>query len=104
MCVFRSEAWSQILKDDFLSTIIWGVFFPSLSVHDVVCNSVDTLLHKLRFLLAVKARGMRVSKKQENGPVEKNTKLPGKEKTRYSTAGLVPPCPVVKVHRYWAEG
>ncbi|XP_055668855.1 death-associated protein-like 1 [Falco peregrinus] len=30
---------------------------------------------------AVKAGGMRVSKKQVNGPVEKNTKLPGKEKT-----------------------
>ncbi|NXK05704.1 DAL1B protein, partial [Herpetotheres cachinnans] len=42
----------------------------------------------------VKAGGMRVSKKSENGPVEKNAKLPGKEKTRYCTAGLVPPCPV----------
>ncbi|NXG79310.1 DAPL1 protein, partial [Baryphthengus martii] len=31
----------------------------------------------------VKAGGMRVSKKQENGPVEKNAKAPGKEKTRY---------------------
>ncbi|XP_054134516.1 death-associated protein-like 1 isoform X2 [Melozone crissalis] len=30
---------------------------------------------------AVKAGGMRVSKKQENGPVEKNAKLPGKEKS-----------------------
>ncbi|KAM6397488.1 death-associated protein-like 1 [Pluvialis apricaria] len=30
---------------------------------------------------AVKAGGMRVSKKQENGPVEKNAKLRGKEKT-----------------------
>ncbi|KAM6200190.1 death-associated protein-like 1 [Sarcoramphus papa] len=30
---------------------------------------------------AVKAGGMRVSKKQENGPVEKNAKPPGKEKT-----------------------
>ncbi|NXI07599.1 DAL1A protein, partial [Irena cyanogastra] len=30
----------------------------------------------------VKAGGMRVSKKQENGPVEKNAKLPGKEKSR----------------------
>ncbi|NXL48166.1 DAL1A protein, partial [Podilymbus podiceps] len=36
----------------------------------------------------VKAGGMRVSKKQENGPVEKNAKSPGKEKTRYCTAGL----------------
>ncbi|KFP47421.1 hypothetical protein N323_07850, partial [Cathartes aura] len=41
----------------------------------------------------VKAGGMRVSKKQENGPVEKNAKPPGKEKTRYCTAGLVPPAP-----------
>ncbi|NWU65904.1 DAL1B protein, partial [Pterocles burchelli] len=32
----------------------------------------------------VKAGGMRVSKKQENGPVEKNAKSPGKEKTRKS--------------------
>ncbi|NWX76064.1 DAPL1 protein, partial [Alca torda] len=30
----------------------------------------------------VKAGGMRVSKKQEHGPVEKNAKPPGKEKTR----------------------
>ncbi|XP_065493567.1 death-associated protein-like 1 isoform X1 [Caloenas nicobarica] len=30
---------------------------------------------------AVRAGGMRVSKKQENGPVEKNAKPPGKEKT-----------------------
>nr|XP_009930488.1 PREDICTED: death-associated protein-like 1 [Opisthocomus hoazin] len=29
----------------------------------------------------VKAGGMRVSKKQENGPVEKHAKPPGKEKT-----------------------
>ncbi|NWX37320.1 DAL1B protein, partial [Notiomystis cincta] len=35
----------------------------------------------------VKAGGMRVSKKQENGPVEKNAKPPGKEKSRYYTAG-----------------
>ncbi|NXJ35866.1 DAL1B protein, partial [Ciconia maguari] len=48
----------------------------------------------------VKAGGMRVSKKQENGPVEKNAKPPGKEKTRYCTAGLVPPCPIVKVHSH----
>ncbi|NWU57094.1 DAPL1 protein, partial [Dromas ardeola] len=41
----------------------------------------------------VKAGGMRVSKKQEHGPVEKNAKPPGKEKTRYCTAGLVPPAP-----------
>uniref|UniRef100_A0A8D2NZ96 Death associated protein like 1 n=1 Tax=Zosterops lateralis melanops TaxID=1220523 RepID=A0A8D2NZ96_ZOSLA len=33
------------------------------------------------FLLAVKAGGMRVSKKQENGPVVKNAKTPGKEKS-----------------------
>ncbi|NXE24134.1 DAPL1 protein, partial [Ardeotis kori] len=37
----------------------------------------------------VKAGGMRVSKKQENGPVEKKAKSPGKEKTRYCTAGLL---------------
>ncbi|NXT95685.1 DAPL1 protein, partial [Anhinga rufa] len=43
----------------------------------------------------VKAGGMRVSKKQENGPVEKNAKPPGKEKTRYCTTGLVLPCPVL---------
>ncbi|XP_068264390.1 death-associated protein-like 1 [Nyctibius grandis] len=30
---------------------------------------------------AVKAGGMRVSKKQENGPIEKNAKPPGREKT-----------------------
>ncbi|NXS47682.1 DAPL1 protein, partial [Balaeniceps rex] len=42
----------------------------------------------------VKAGGIRMSKKQENGPVEKNAKPPGKEKTRYCTAGLVPPCPI----------
>ncbi|KFW06766.1 Death-associated protein-like 1, partial [Eurypyga helias] len=41
----------------------------------------------------VKAGGMRVSKKQENGPVERNTKPPGREKTRYCTAGPVQPCP-----------
>ncbi|NXW97695.1 DAPL1 protein, partial [Larus smithsonianus] len=48
----------------------------------------------------VKAGGMRVSQKQEHGPVEKNTKPPGKEKTRYCTTGLVPPCPIVshKIH------
>ncbi|NXJ52904.1 DAPL1 protein, partial [Spizaetus tyrannus] len=43
----------------------------------------------------VKAGGMRVSKKQENGPVEKKAKPPGKEKTRYCIAGLVPPCPIL---------
>ncbi|NXC65874.1 DAL1B protein, partial [Anhinga anhinga] len=46
----------------------------------------------------VKAGGMRVSKKQENGPVEKNAKPPGKEKTRYCTTGLVLPCPIVKMN------
>lgn len=54
------------------------------------------------FFLAVKAGGMRVSKKQENGPVEKNAKPPGKEKSRYYTAGPVHPCSIVKVHRQWA--
>ncbi|NXF67014.1 DAL1B protein, partial [Ciccaba nigrolineata] len=34
----------------------------------------------------VKAGGMRVSKKQESGPAEKNAKAPGKEKTRKRTA------------------
>ncbi|NXJ77988.1 DAPL1 protein, partial [Trogon melanurus] len=43
----------------------------------------------------VKAGGMRVSKKQENGPVEKNAKPPRKDKTRYCAAGLVPPCPML---------
>ncbi|NXT70304.1 DAL1A protein, partial [Chaetops frenatus] len=43
----------------------------------------------------VKAGCMRVSKKQENGPVEKNAKSPGKEKSRYYTAGPVHPCPVL---------
>ncbi|NXL78588.1 DAL1A protein, partial [Leptocoma aspasia] len=48
----------------------------------------------------VKAGGMRVSKKQENGPVEKNAKPSGKEKSRYYNAGLVLPCPVMshKIH------
>ncbi|NXN31746.1 DAPL1 protein, partial [Nycticryphes semicollaris] len=41
----------------------------------------------------VKAGGMRVSKKQEYGPVEKTARAPGREKTRYCTAGLVPPAP-----------
>ncbi|NXV87766.1 DAL1A protein, partial [Calonectris borealis] len=45
----------------------------------------------------VKAGGMRVSKKQENRPVEKNAKPPRKEKTRYCTAGLIPSCSIVKV-------
>ncbi|NXQ12259.1 DAL1B protein, partial [Peucedramus taeniatus] len=40
----------------------------------------------------VKAGGMRVSKKQENGPVEKNAKLPGKEKSRYYNACSPLPC------------
>ncbi|NWW27359.1 DAL1A protein, partial [Falcunculus frontatus] len=43
----------------------------------------------------VKAGGMRVSKKQENGPVEKNAKPPGKDKSRYYTAGSVHPCPIL---------
>ncbi|XP_051666377.1 death-associated protein-like 1 isoform X1 [Manacus candei] len=45
---------------------------------------------------AVKAGGMRVSKKQENGPVEKNTKPAGKEKSRYCSAEPAPLCPRVK--------
>ncbi|NXA13226.1 DAL1B protein, partial [Sapayoa aenigma] len=45
----------------------------------------------------VKAGGMRVSKKQEHGPVEKTAKPPGKEKSRYCTAGPVPPCPIVQM-------
>ncbi|NWT59741.1 DAL1B protein, partial [Erythrocercus mccallii] len=48
----------------------------------------------------VKAGGMRVSKKQENGPVEKNAKPPGKEKSRYYNAEPVHPCPVVQVHSH----
>ncbi|NXU46572.1 DAL1B protein, partial [Drymodes brunneopygia] len=43
----------------------------------------------------VKAGRMRVSKKQDNGPVEKNAKPPGKEKSRYYTAGPLHPCPVL---------
>ncbi|NXU00709.1 DAL1A protein, partial [Buphagus erythrorhynchus] len=48
----------------------------------------------------VKAGGMRVSKKQENGPAEKNAKPPGKDKSRYYNAGSVHPCPVMshKIH------
>ncbi|NXM31060.1 DAL1B protein, partial [Oxyruncus cristatus] len=48
----------------------------------------------------VKAGGMRVSKKQENGPVEKTAKPPGKETSRYGTAGPAPFCPIVKVHSH----
>ncbi|NWQ77887.1 DAL1A protein, partial [Columbina picui] len=48
----------------------------------------------------VRAGGMRVSKKQENGPVDKNAKPPGKEKTRYCTAGLVPPPHSVFYHNF----
>ncbi|NWV29137.1 DAL1A protein, partial [Origma solitaria] len=43
----------------------------------------------------VKAGGMRVSKKQENGLVEKNAKPPGKEKSRYYTVGPVCPAPAL---------
>ncbi|NWV68271.1 DAL1A protein, partial [Malurus elegans] len=43
----------------------------------------------------VKAGGMRVSKKQENGPAEKNAKPSGKEKSRYYTVGPLCPCPVL---------
>ncbi|KFV57162.1 Death-associated protein-like 1-B, partial [Tyto alba] len=45
----------------------------------------------------VKAGGMRVSKKQENRPVEKNAKSPGKEKTRLEKlylSQLSPPPPL----------
>ncbi|NWU83627.1 DAL1B protein, partial [Onychorhynchus coronatus] len=45
----------------------------------------------------VKAGGMRASKKQENGPVEKTAKPPGKEKSRYCTAGPAPLCPIVSI-------
>ncbi|NXB47019.1 DAL1B protein, partial [Leucopsar rothschildi] len=48
----------------------------------------------------VKAGGMRVSKKQENGPAEKNAKPPGKDKSRYYNARSVHPCPVVQVHSH----
>ncbi|NXX75733.1 DAPL1 protein, partial [Urocolius indicus] len=49
----------------------------------------------------VKAGGRRVSKRQENGPFERNAKPPGKEKTRYCTAGLIPsaPCCILS-HRF----
>ncbi|KAM7097197.1 death-associated protein-like 1 isoform 2-T2 [Ciconia maguari] len=39
------------------------------------------LLQNNEKCIQIKAGGMRVSKKQENGPVEKNAKPPGKEKT-----------------------
>ncbi|NWW87053.1 DAL1A protein, partial [Rhynochetos jubatus] len=45
----------------------------------------------------VTAGGMGVSKKQANGPVERNAKPPGRGKTRYCTAGPVRPCPVAQV-------
>ncbi|NXK39522.1 DAL1B protein, partial [Piprites chloris] len=45
----------------------------------------------------VKAGGMRLSKKQENGPVEKTAKAPGKEKPRYCTAGPASLCPIAQV-------
>ncbi|NXW75280.1 DAL1B protein, partial [Hirundo rustica] len=45
----------------------------------------------------VKAGGMRVSKKQENGPVEKSARPPRKEKSRYYNAGPVHPCPVAQM-------
>ncbi|KFV64529.1 hypothetical protein N307_03173, partial [Dryobates pubescens] len=43
-----------------------------------------------------KAGGIRVPKKQENRPLEKNAKPPGKDKRRYCTTGLVPSCSRVK--------
>lgn len=61
------------------------------------CVILEVLLLIFHFLLAVKAGGMRVSKKQENGPVEKNAKPLGKDKPRYQCN--VHPCPVVQVHR-----
>jgi len=41
------------------------------------------MLHKLYFLLAVKAAGVRVSKKQEAVPAGTNTRPTGRDKARY---------------------
>nr|XP_030134142.3 death-associated protein-like 1 isoform X1 [Taeniopygia guttata] len=47
---------------------------------DGLCDQ-DFFIHSIIYYRDVKAGGMRVSKKQENGPVEKNAKLLGKEKS-----------------------
>uniref|UniRef100_A0A8C3S6A0 Uncharacterized protein n=1 Tax=Chelydra serpentina TaxID=8475 RepID=A0A8C3S6A0_CHESE len=55
-------------------------------------NAVDSYLYSISVnccLLTVKSGGRRVSKKQENGAVEKNPKNPGKEKTRYFICSYV---------------
>ncbi|NXL62259.1 DAL1A protein, partial [Chordeiles acutipennis] len=55
----------------------------------------------------VKAGGMRVSKKQEKRPAEKNGKPPGKEKTRiaeklYSITTFFPPLMLQMSHKIHA--
>ncbi|NXP02482.1 DAPL1 protein, partial [Thinocorus orbignyianus] len=47
----------------------------------------------------VKAGGMRVSKKQEYGPVEKTVKAPGREKTRKVAFyhNFFPPLPLLQM-------
>ncbi|NXQ39869.1 DAL1B protein, partial [Catharus fuscescens] len=53
----------------------------------------------------VKAGGMRVSKKQENGPVEKNAKPLGKDKSRYCnaiTTFFLPPLMLQMSHKIHA--
>lgn len=54
------------------------------------CIILEVFLLIFHFLLAVKAGGMRVPKKQENGPVEKNAKPLGKDKSRYYNAMFTP--------------
>ncbi|XP_071666740.1 death-associated protein-like 1 isoform X2 [Patagioenas fasciata] len=44
------------------------------------CLLLSVALFNNLKVIRVRAGGMRVSKKQENGPVEKTTKAPGKEK------------------------
>ncbi|XP_017934393.2 death-associated protein-like 1 [Manacus vitellinus] len=53
-----------------------------MALNLVITNALGSI-PKLCYMtaLCVKAGGMRVSKKQENGPVEKNTKPAGKEKS-----------------------
>ncbi|NXD94662.1 DAL1A protein, partial [Chaetorhynchus papuensis] len=52
----------------------------------------------------VKAGGMRVSKRQENGPVEKNAKPPGKEKSSCILSQLffLPPLMLQMSHKIHA--
>uniref|UniRef100_A0A803WDD4 Death associated protein like 1 n=1 Tax=Ficedula albicollis TaxID=59894 RepID=A0A803WDD4_FICAL len=63
---------------------------------------LEVFLLTFHFLLAAKAGGMRVSKKQENGPVEKNAKPPGKDKSRYYNAGSIHPLSLEGNHKIHA--